>query len=374
MLEEFSGERLRLARLLKGLTLQEVGDTVHVTRQSIHQFESGLRTPSEEILSALSETLGVTEKFFSMAMVSEVKLEQCHFRKRKTTPVTIANRVLAYSTVLENLVDKLHDNLELPENRFNLLDNDKIPELTAPVIEKIAEGTRQRWGLPLDAPLDNMIDVAENAGAVVAYFDGVSEKVDALSVNRKYPLIIRNSAKESVCRMRFDVAHECGHLIMHSGVETGCKATEQEADSFASAFLFPRTAFAKEFPACLNGKSIIWKEVYRLKIRWKMSARAIIYRAHYLGFIDAQQYRAANVWFNRTRQSRTERHDEDIPKEEPHLLKSAIELMRVELGVDFASIAEVLGIQSDTLSQITGIYHEVHEESPYDDVVVPFNF
>ncbi|WP_150317353.1 ImmA/IrrE family metallo-endopeptidase, partial [Enterobacter hormaechei] len=76
----------------------------------------------------------------------------------------------------------------------------------------------------------------ENQGAIVTGFDGVSEKVDALSVNRKFPIIIRNTAKESACPMRFDLAHECGHLIMHDGIETGCKKTEREADAFASAF------------------------------------------------------------------------------------------------------------------------------------------
>lgn len=54
------------------------------------------------------------------------------------------------------------------------------------------------------------------------------KKVDALSVNRKFPIIIRNIAKESACRIGFDLAYECGHLIMHDGIETGCKQTERE--------------------------------------------------------------------------------------------------------------------------------------------------
>ncbi|WP_244581677.1 hypothetical protein [Escherichia coli] len=72
-----------------------------------------------------------------------------------------------------------------------------------------------------------MVNVVENQGAIVTCFDGVSEKVDALSVNRKLPTIIRNIAKESACRMHFDLAHECGHLIMYDGIETGCKKTDR---------------------------------------------------------------------------------------------------------------------------------------------------
>lgn len=374
MCEFFVGERLRLARTLKGYTLQDVGDAVSASRQSIHQYEGEARTPPDDVVGALAEFLGVSVDFFYMPLSGDVKAEQCHFRKRKTTPAVVANRVLSYSTVLEQLVGILHQNLDLPENRFNLIDADKIPELSAPIVEKIAEGARKFWGLPLDAPIDDMIDVAENAGAIVTCFDGVSEKVDALSVNRKYPIIIRNNAKSSVCRLRFDIAHECGHLIMHNGIETGCKQTEKEADMFASAFLFPREAFAVEFPSCLTQRGISWNRLYDLKQRWKMSARAIIYRAHFLGFITAQQYRSANVWFSKTGQTKGERRDELIPIESPHVMNQAIEVLESDLGITFDMLARKLGVTIETLSEITGIEYSPQVVSPFDDVVVPFNF
>ena len=252
-----------------------------------------------------------------------------------------------------------------------------MPDLSPPVIEKIAEGARERWKLSLDAPIDNMVDVAENCGAVVTYFDGISDKVDALSVNRRYPIIIRNSAKESICRMRFDLAHECGHLIMHNGVETGCKKTEREADTFASAFLFPRKAFVKEFPKCLGVRGILWPEIYRLKNRWKVSAKAIIYRAHYLGFINAQQYRGANIYFSQTRQTRKERGDELIPKETPHILESSIDLLKTELGISFEAIAVQIGVTPELLAQIAGINFQpslLDNDNDSENVVIPFRF
>jgi Zn-dependent peptidase ImmA (M78 family)/transcriptional regulator with XRE-family HTH domain len=374
MLDRFYGDRLRLARLLKGYTLQEVGEAVHASRQYINQLEGGAKTPSLDVLNAIAEFLKVTSDFFSIQRSGDVKFEQCHFRKRRTTPVGVANRVLAYSTILEHLVEELNEQLDLPENSFNFVDTGAIEELSAPVIEKIAEVARERWGLTVDAPIDNMVEVAENVGAVVTYFDGVSDKVDALSVNRKYPLIIRNSAKASICRMRFDLAHECGHLLMHEGIETGCPQTEKEADMFASAFLFPRKAFAREFPKCIRGSAIDWNEVYRLKQRWKVSARAIIYRSHFLGFINAQQYRAANIWFSKTRQTKSERGDELIPEETPHILVYAMELLNTELGISFEMMAAKLGVTPETLSDVTGIPWKTAKVSEFNDVVVPFKF
>lgn len=371
----FYGERLRLARLIKGCTLQELGDSVAVTRQSIHQYESDVRAPADDVINALAEFLQVSPTFFELTLSGDVKPEQCHFRKRQTTPAGVKNRVQAYSTILELLVNELHEHLDLPENRFNLIDNDKIPELTATVIEKIAEGARIRWGLTSDSPIDNVVNIVENQGAIVTCFDGVSDKVDALSVNRKYPIIIRNTAKESVCRMRFDLAHECGHLVMHDGIETGCKKTEREADAFASAFLFPRKSFAREFPSCLdiNG-NIIWKEIYKLKLRWKMSARAIVYRAHFLGFINAQQYRNANVWFSQTRQTRREKYDEKIPLETPHILEESLAVLKDQLGISFEMLAKRLGVTPELLADVSGVSYTANSASEHDEVIIPFNF
>ncbi|MEA1062843.1 MULTISPECIES: helix-turn-helix domain-containing protein [Enterobacterales] len=371
----FYGERLRLARLLKGYTLQELGDAVSVTRQSIHQYESDVRAPANDVRNALAEFLQVSSAFFGLPLSGDVKPEQCHFRKRQTTPAGVKERVQAYSTILEQLVTELHEHLDMPENGFNLIDNSKIVELTPPLIEKIAEGARVRWGLTPDAPIDNMVNVVENQGAIVTCFDGVSEKVDALSVNRKFPIIIRNTAKESACRMRFDLAHECGHLIMHDGIETGCKQTEREADAFASAFLFPRKSFAREFPVCLGaGGAIDWKKVYNLKVRWKVSARAIIYRAHFLGFINAQQYRNANVWFSQTRQTKKEKLDDQIPLEEPHVLEESLIILKEQLGISFEMLAEKFKVKPELLSDISGIKYAPDIDDGYDDIVVPFKF
>ena len=371
----FYGERLRLARLLKGCTLQELGNAVTSSRQSIHQYESDARTPAIDVLNALAEYLQVSPNFFSIPLSGGVKPEKCHFRKRQTTPTVVKERVQAYSTILEQLVSKLHSYLTLPKNNFNLIDNTQLTELSPPVIEKIAEGVRIRWGLTSNAPIDNMINILENQGAIVTCFDGISDKVDALSINRKFPIIIRNTAKESACRMRFDLAHECGHLIMHDGLETGCKQTEREADAFASAFLFPRKSFAREFPQCITYRgSIDWDRVYNLKKRWKMSAKAIIYRAHFLGFINAQQYRNANVWFNQSRQARKEWFDDDIPLEEPNVLEESLTILKENLGITFEMLANKLCIKPELLTSISGIKYTANDANEFNNVVIPFRF
>jgi len=362
MNKNFSPDKLRLARILKGYTLQEVGEAVAVTRQNISQFENGSRVPSsKDLLAALAEFLSVDESFFFKEGINEVRPEQCHFRKRKTTPVGVTNKVIAYSTLLEELVEYLHSILDLPESDFNFLNLSSGVDLNAADIEEFSRQARLRWGLSEDAPIDNMVDVVERAGAIVTCFDGVSDKVDALSVNRKYPLIIRNTAKQSICRMRFDLAHECGHLLMHDGIETGCQKTEREADIFASSFLFPKEAFVSEFQGCVVGKRINWDRIYALKLRWKVSARAIIYRANFLNLISAQTYRQANVYFSRTRQTRVEKFDDQIPQELPFVIQEAFDQVGRHLNLSFGDLSRKLGVKPLLLSSITGI------ESSCDD-------
>ena len=192
---------------------------------------------------------------------------------------------------------------------------------------------------------------------MITQFKGVSEKVDALSLNRKFPIIIRNDAKEGICRMRFDLAHECGHFVLHDGVETGDHITESEANKFASAFLFPRTAFMNEFISTKDTR-LSWKLIYKLKIRWGMSAKAILYRAYHLDLISAQQYRSGNVHLNKTNQSKMEDYDEDIQPETPELLVNALEMLRNQLGISFNHIADYLGVDPSMLSAISGVTPE----------------
>lgn len=351
----FLGEKLRLARLLNGMTLKELGDSVSASRQFIHQLEGGIRQPPDDMLYALSEVLSVRKDFFYRELTNDVKFEQCHFRKRKTTPVGLANRVCSYSSVFEELVEFLSQYLEFPEP--NVPDRSTSSDTFSNLeVEEAAEFCRRYWGLGLDNPLGNITNVLENAGVVITTFSGVSEKVDALSINRKRPIIIRNSAKESPGRLRFDLAHECGHFVLHNGVETGDTITESEADRFASALIFPRGAFLDEFPTSFNpSRESSWRSIYALKIRWGMSLRAIIYRAHFLKIISSQQYRTANVRLNKTGQSKIEKYDEHIETEVPELLASSIQILNDELGISFSKIAEHLSITADLLSVITGI-------------------
>lgn len=346
--DRFHGDKLRLARLLRSMSLDELGREVATSRQYLHQLETGAKEPTDELTQALGAILSVLPSFFRTPLVNPVREDDCHFRKLFTAPRNILAQAAARGTMIELLVRALDKQLRLPKVDF--------PDLGQPTslddVEVIAEDARTYWHLGLDAPITNMTRVVENAGAIVVHFDDISDRIDAMSIARRRPIIVRSSAKGAAVRLRFDLAHECGHLIMHQGVVTGDHETEKEAHRFASSFLLPRVAFSKEFPRTPRG--LDWPGLYRMKLRWKVSVRAIARRAYDLSLIDAAQYRTANIHLTKTGQARAERFDDTLVPEIEELLATAMQVLSARHPAILHHIADNLGISSHMFERLTG--------------------
>ncbi|USQ74015.1 XRE family transcriptional regulator (plasmid) [Roseomonas mucosa] len=346
----FRGERLRLARLFRGLSLEELGGLVAATRQYLHQLETAGRAPTADMVDALAAALDVSPSFFARPLLGAVAPEHCHFRKQATTPQSVVQQVLARGTLLDEVVSAVSAEVELPQ-----VDFPQIPVSDLRGAEAAAEACRDHWGLGRAGPIQNMTRVVEAAGAVVTHFPGLSERVDALSMHRPRPIVVRSSAKDSVMRLRFDLAHECGHLVMHQGVETGDRETEGQAHRFASAFLLPARAFAAEFPR--RPHHLDWPGLFAMKRRWGVSVRAIARRAYDLGLIDAAQYRTANVHLARTGQAKGEAGDNDWPwPEEPEVLGAALRALEEGTSGEKRMVAAQLGVSPTLLDELaTGV-------------------
>ncbi len=334
----FQGARLRLARTFHGLTLAELGERVSASRQYIQKLESEPdASPSEGMLGALAETLCVERSFFFDALLGEVREEECHFRKLQTTPLNVRNRALSNGTIFSQLVAYIEKELELPK-----LNIPSVQVRTREDIERATEKCRHLWGLSIDAPIHNMTRTLERVGCVVTTFQGVSEEVDAFSYCRTRPVIVRNTAKHSTSRLRFDLAHECGHLVMHADLEAGDPVLEEQANHFASAFLLPCSAFSKEFPKTIR---LDWEGLFQLKKRWGVSIQAIVRRAYDLGLITAVQYRNAYVHISRKGWKRGEPPSTEPPAEPVEVLPTAFELLKRHRGLTAEKIAHNLHME-----------------------------
>lgn len=343
----FNGLNLRLARLYNEYSLEQVAERVGKTRQYMQRLESGIAVPTRQLTRELAVALQVEPAFFTLQTPPRVSEDKVHFRKLSSTRLSTKLSTLAKAELYVRLVDLFERYLELPPVCF--------PELiveTQEDIEEAAEKCREEWGLG-SGPIENMIRLAEKLGAFVTCFDSVSDEVDALSIPLERPFIVRNRAKRSPCRQRFDIAHEVAHLILHSGITTGDRVTESQANRFASALLLPRDSMAKYFPRPSGGR-IDWKGISAFKLTWKVSKAAIIYRAHQLSLLTDAQYKTAFTALKRKGEAIDEKEDCLISHEEPEFFNNALNFLINDLDMDRRCLARQLNITPSAFAKLTG--------------------
>lgn len=341
----FSGERLQLAREFKGLTQQKLGEEVVASHGLISLYEKGKQTdPPTNLVEAFGAVLGFEREFFYEPVKDAFREEECSFRHRRSTPEKTKTQIRAHATLIGMVIDRLREHFSLPE-----LNVPQISAKSADEIEKAAEDSRTHWKLGIQGPIMQVGRVLENAGVVIVPHLVQSTKVDAFSRCGPTAVIFLNQAIQSTSRWNFDIAHECGHLVLHRGIVTGDIETEAAADRFASAFLLPRKAFAREF----NMAPFSWKHIFDLKKHWHVSAAATIRRAYDLRLIGAVTYRQAYKYMSAQGWlSKGEPHEP--PFQQPELLNMALNALGSKVKMTIEELRSQLRFTGETFQLVTG--------------------
>ena len=258
--------------------------------------------------------------------------------------------------------------LDLPSD-FRMLQDD--------VIEATADAARRAWRLGTRAISDVTL-VLENAGIPVSMIEIPSDKQDGflfLAADDRGDLLERPILGVNVCgasaaRARFDVAHELGHLLLHRRVReadlklsANHKMIEDQANRFASAFLFPREAFLDS----VHLPSL--EEFLSLKKHWGFSIAAMVQRAYALEMIDDDRRQSLFIsmarrrWRGRGR----EPYDDQMPIERPRMLRRALETLEYDGGVRRQDLLREFALPGEELIQICGL-----DEDYFQNKVEPF--
>lgn len=345
-MSDFIGTNLRLIRLFHDLSLTELGEQVGVSKQFLSRVETGAESVSTLLENSLAEKLNVLPEFFYHIDPNPITDEQCHFRRQLTTKVALRQVARARGEMLKRLVGVLDKHVELPQYQVSEADPES-PE----TIERAAERFRSLFGLGL-GPLSNVTRIAENAGAVVLKVHGLAPEIDAVSFATKRPLIALNESGRSACRERFGIAHELGHFSLHIGVLTGDRLTETQANRFASAFLMVRSTFASECRLAIRGTRLNWPGLSELKLRWRVSKAAIIFRGRQLGVFSDDQARAGYVGLNRHGEAVQESEDHLIANEKPEVITESLKVMKDHFGVPQSAVAREMRVQPNLLQTL----------------------
>jgi Zn-dependent peptidase ImmA (M78 family) len=117
-----------------------------------------------------------------------------------------------------------------------------------------------------------------------------AKDIDAFCFTRNgFSYVFLNTSKTAE-RQRFDIAHELGHLVLHSESEmspSDSREKEQQANRFASAFLMPRSSLQAQQ---LENPTL--ERIFAAKRYWKVSALAMTHRLHALGLLTDARYRS----------------------------------------------------------------------------------
>jgi Zn-dependent peptidase ImmA (M78 family)/transcriptional regulator with XRE-family HTH domain len=337
-MNEIIGSNIRLARLFHDLSLAELGERIGRSKQFLSRVETGAESVSAQLEVELVEQLQVLPEFLRRADPMPIVDEQCHFRKQLTTKAALRQVARARGEMLKRLVSVLEVHLQLPDYRIS-----EVEPSSAEVIERAAEKCRVAWGLGV-GPLANVTRVAENAGAVVMRVGGLADEIDAVSFATRRPVVALNGHRRSACRSRFAIAHELGHFALHTGVLTGDRMTETQANRFASALLMPRSTFATECRRALRGSRINWQVMADLKLRWGVSKAAILYRGRQLEVFSDDQLRGGYITLKRHGEALQEVEDHLVAVEQPEIVSEGLQTLQ-RLGIPEVAVAREMWVQ-----------------------------
>ena len=224
------GGAIATARRARGLTQKELTEQVGLTQAALSRYENDLREPSKDVLGGIASALGVTAELLHRAGRMRGALAVgTHMRRRATARPTVWRRLKAqlnlhrlHSRHLLDHVD-LHTDLTIPW--FDPFDFE--PATAARLL-------RAEWQMPA-GPVRDLIGWMETAGCLIFQSDFGTNRVDGLSQwNEPYPVVMIN-ASAPTDRRRLTLAHELGHLCLHSqGVPDDL---EGDANTFAAELL-----------------------------------------------------------------------------------------------------------------------------------------
>ena len=276
----FRPEMVGLRRRMVGLSQAELQAATGISQGLISKIEQGLKEPNEEHLNKFAAALNCLPSFFSQAEREYGPPISAHpmYRKKASVGQKVLDKVIAELSVRLGHARVLLQSVDMePELPLPKYDSDEF----AGRIEEVASMVRRAWYMP-HGPVRSLVEYVERAGILVIFTEMESARIDGASYRvAGMPPVIFLNKNMPADRMRFSMAHELGHIVMH---RIPSPDMEQQADEFAAAFLMPKEDIAPE----LSGFSLA--KAAQLKPYWKVSMGALIVRAKTIGKIDQGTY------------------------------------------------------------------------------------
>ncbi len=295
--ETLFGTRLKLARKMAAMSLQELADALEnkVSKQALSKYEMGVMNPSSDVLVAIANALKVKTDYFLKK--NQVQLGEILFRKKASLP----------KKTEEAIVEKVRDYVERYLEIENLLAVDS--KFQNPLkgyslnikkdVEAASNKLREEWDLGTDS-IPNIIEMLELKGIKVLLIDDVDD-FDGLAVytSTQIPVVVVNARNKPIERIRFTIVHELAHLLLEIDSSKTSKEVEEWCHFFSSCFLMPTIMLMK----MIGGRKrnyIYINELISIKEYFGVSLRAIVHRLREIEVITDSYYQRWVIYMSKT--------------------------------------------------------------------------
>ena len=306
------GDRVRRLRLALGLTQTDLAMHSGIASGAVSMIENGHLEADAHTIRALSESLDCDPTYLVTDVVTpqydRPKLRAYADAPQRSVDRTVFDTLTAVEAIRSAGLRPLQ--VKVPIYDGDLNDDDGI--------DRIAADVRTAAGLAGDVVIPNVIRAAERLGCVVLPLEselgrhwGMSLTVDGIPVIR----VARQSDDPHTDipgdRQRFTVAHELGHIVLHSGSSQPASPSdatrmEREANRFAAAFLVPGDVLLEDLEGA--GGRVTLSTLATLKQKWGYSIKAFVFRFRELGVIDDAQARSLYKQISARRWNKDEPH------------------------------------------------------------------
>lgn len=333
--------QLTFAREYRGITQTELASRVSGLSQSnLSKYEKGLSTLSDDLLSRIMDSIGFPMAFLDVSIRNEA--EDKHYRKKASVSKSARGIIDRFVSIVAYCYDWMCDMMDFPSFGFSYFD---IESGFTP--EEVARNIRRKLRLGVE-PVRNIVNLIEANGIVVYMWDCRYDDFDGVSMitDRGNHIIIvnRNMSND---RVRFTLAHELGHILMHQSVDfviSESRDREKEANAFASEFLLPSQALKTQ----LVGMK--FSDLPALKRYWHASMASIVRRSYDLGCMDRTKYTTFMTELSRNGWRKNEPYPVDI--DNAVLFTSAYSLLSNELGYSDSTIADLTSLPLDVVGKV----------------------
>jgi len=327
------GEVLETARRAQGMTQADLAQRAGITQAALSRYENNLREPDAAALQSVAEALGVTVEFLRHAGRARAGMAvDAHMRRRATAPPGVWRQLEAQLNVYRWHASHLFEEVSIrAEQHVPTID----PFEVSP--EGAARMVRSQWRLPA-GPVRSLVQWLEAAGCLLIAEDFGTSRVDGLSQwIGDHPVILINDLS-ATDRVRLTLAHELGHLILHSAA-VGTDDVEAEANAFAAEFLMPADVIRPSLRNIKIGRLL------DLKREWGVSMQALIERAYQLKLLGPAQRTSLYKMFSARGWRTREPGSEDLAPERPELAQDIARSL-IARGLSTQEVATIAGFSN----------------------------